>query len=75
MAHKSVIEVLAISLLLVLSILLATVWFTAAATGNSITVTINEFGERTPELILWAIVVPIISVGLQHWHQSNTRDD
>lgn len=65
--NKPFVEVLAISFLFAFAVILAGIWFAAAATGNEITVTVNEYGERTPELLMWAIVVPIISVGLHRW--------
>lgn len=62
-------EVLAIGCMLACTTTMIGIWLSAAAQGDSITLTINEYGERTPELVMWAIVVPIISVGLHHWTQ------
>jgi hypothetical protein len=50
-----------------LSIFAAAIWFAAAATDNTLLVTVNQFGERNIELVMWALVVPIISVGLYRW--------
>lgn len=62
--YKDAIELVAVSTLLGCTIVLAGIWMAAAATGNSLTVTVNQFGERTPELIMWTLVVPVISVWL-----------
>ncbi len=62
--HKDTLELVSISTLLGCTIVLAGIWMAAAATGNSLTVTVNQFGERTPELIMWTVVVPVISVWL-----------
>jgi len=62
--RKEVVEVVALSTLLGCTILLSAIWFAAAATGNSLTVTVNRFGERTPELIMWVLLVPVISAWL-----------
>lgn len=64
------IEIIALSTLLGCTIILAAIWFAAAASGNSLTVTVNEYGERTPELLMWVVVVPVIAVWL-HRHLSN----
>lgn len=67
--NKTLAEVLAIAVMLGCTILLAAIWFAAAASGNDILLTINDYGERTPELVMWAIVMPPVAVGLQHWYR------
>lgn len=67
MPDKSFLEVLSISLMLGLSIFAAAIWFAAAASDNSLLVTVNQYGERNIELVMWAIVVPVIAVGLHRW--------
>jgi hypothetical protein len=69
-SRKTLLEVVTIASLLGCTIVLAGIWFAAAATGNSVTVTINEFNERTPELIMWTVIVPIIAYGLHQWVHS-----
>ena len=39
----------------------AVIWFTAFFTGNKVFVTINEYNEAYPELILWLIGILCIS--------------
>jgi len=62
--HNDALELVAVSGLLGSTIVLAAIWMAAAATGNSLTVTVNQFGERTPELVMWTLLVPVISVWL-----------
>jgi len=64
------VEVVALSTLLGCTIVLGAIWFAAAATGNSLTVTVNQYGERTPELAMWTLLVPIISVWLHRRYRS-----
>jgi len=61
---REVIEVIALATLLGCTIVLIGIWLAAAGSGNSLTVTVNEYGERTPELLLWVVTVPIIAVWL-----------
>jgi hypothetical protein len=67
MSKKDAVENMTMAILLSCTVLLAGIWFGAAGTGNSLTVTVNQFHERTPELIMWIVVVPLVSLGLQVW--------
>ncbi|WP_277540227.1 hypothetical protein [Haloarcula laminariae] len=67
MTRSDLLEIVAIASLLGCTIVLAGIWMAAAATGNSLTVTVNEYGERTPELVMWTLVVPIIAYALHKW--------
>jgi len=57
----------ALSILLASTITLIGIWFGATASGDSILLTINEYNEKYPELIMWAIAVPCISYLLITW--------
>jgi len=67
MNRYRLIEVAALATLLANTITLAGIWFAAAASGNSVLVTVNQFGERTPELVLWTVFVPVLAVALYRW--------
>lgn len=40
---------------------LGIIWFMAFFTGNKVIVTINDYNEAYPELILWLIGIPCIA--------------
>lgn len=65
---KDALELVALSTLFSCTIVLGGIWMAAAATGNSLTVTVNQFGERTPELLMWTVLVPVITVWLHRWY-------
>lgn len=70
----SLYEVLAISYLLALSIIAMTIFNNAVINGGKTIVTIAEYGEMVPELLLLNLIIwPTISVGLYHWHNRNTN--
>lgn len=70
----SLYEVLAISYLLALSIIAMTIFNNAVIAGGKTVVTIAEYGEMVPELLLLNLIIwPTISVGLYHWHERNTK--
>lgn len=50
------------------AVLVLVLWVMAYANPtDSVSVSINRFGEKYPELILWALVVPILTVGLHYY--------
>jgi len=67
---KSLIEVLAVGYLLGMSIMFMVVFNNAVLYDGGTLVTINDYGEMVPELILLHFVVwPTITVGLYLWHK------
>jgi hypothetical protein len=53
-------------------------WFVAYFNGDYVIVTINQYGEKFPELVLWIILVPIFAYGIYNglkdwWHYLDER--
>lgn len=46
-----------------MTILICYTWFGAFFNGDQITVTINDIGEKYPELALWILTAPILLYG------------
>jgi CBS-domain-containing membrane protein len=61
---KRFLGVLGIFWAIALAMLLTMLWFAAHVSGDAVTVTINDYGEQTAELVLWFVVWPVIAVGL-----------
>lgn len=64
---RRLIEIWSITVAHALTLLLLLIWIGAYVNGNSLVVTINEYGEKYPELIIWAVVVPALTVGLHNY--------
>ena len=70
MSNKTLIEVLALSFLLSLSIVLMVIFNMAVINGGETLIKVNEHGEMIAELLLLHFVVwPTITVGLHQWHR------
>ena len=50
-----------------LSLVTIGIWFLAFGNGGRALIRIDTYGEKYPELVLWAIVVPILTVGLHYY--------
>lgn len=51
------------------TVVLAGVWANAWLHGGRTTVTINEFGEAKPELIMWGVVAVVVIIGVARYFQ------
>ncbi|WP_436932805.1 hypothetical protein [Halosimplex halobium] len=49
-----------------LSLLVITVWFLAAATDGGLTLTVNSYGERWVEYLLWLVLTPTLVLGMHY---------
>ena len=39
-------------------------WFVAFFNGNHVLMTINDYGEANPELVMWILILPVIFYGV-----------
>ena len=67
--NKSLLEVLAVALLLGLSVTFMTIFNNAVIGGGETVVDVARYGELIPELLVLHFVVwPVITVGIYIWY-------
>lgn len=70
MIDRQLIEVIALAFGLALAIAMAAFFSIAFAYGGSITLSVNEYGEMWPEMVLmWFVVWPTMTVALHRYVQ------
>lgn len=64
---REFVEVAGILSMYLMSVLFLSIWTAAYLGGGEVLVMIDLFGEQYPELILWAVMVPIMTLALHSY--------